>query len=77
MNGINDLHCLNVSEATMGPEALGGVALASLGATIFRNNAPHASRQIGAPWGVIFFRPSAAAERTPELAVSERDEGAA
>lgn len=54
MNGIDGLHCQSESAVAMAPEASSAVALASYGATISRNNTPHASRQIGAPWGVIF-----------------------
>src|SRR3546814_15105767 len=33
-----------------------GIALVGIGATISHNNTPHASRQIGAPRGVFYFR---------------------
>lgn len=44
---------------------------------IVTNNTPHASRQLGAPWGVIFFRPSRSAEGIPEFAAPGRDGDAA
>lgn len=51
----------------------GGIAAQKASDTIRGNNAPHASRQIGAPWGVIFFRPSRSAEGIPGSAALRRN----
>lgn len=44
---------------------------------IVGNNTPHASRQIGAPWGVTFFRPLRWAEGIPGTAAPGCDGDAA
>ncbi|GAA3913925.1 hypothetical protein GCM10022229_03570 [Luteimonas lutimaris] len=77
MNGIKGLRPLN---GPIPPNQFSGavvVALPPAGATIGINNTPHASRQIGAPWGVTFFRPSRSAEGIPEFAAPSRDGDAA
>ena len=77
MNGIKDLRPLN---GPIPPNQFSGavvVALPPAGATIGINNTPHASRQIGAPWGVIFFRPSRSVDGIPGFAASGRNGDAA
>lgn len=77
MNGIKGLRSLDVSSAAKRFSGGAMVAPARVGATIGINNAPHASRQIGAPWGVIFFRPPLSAEGIPGFAAPGRDGDAA
>ena len=76
MNGINGLRKLNASWSPVGHQSAAAVALTHVGATISHNNTPHASRQTGAPWGVIFFRRSEGGGRAPDvIAATPRDEG--
>lgn len=73
MNGINGLRSVNGFLLSERLSVGAMVAPAMVDATIANNNTPHASRQIGAPWGVTFIRPSRSAEGIPEFAAPGRD----